>query len=99
MMDDLDKGLINCIICKDCFRFGMDYIECGSYVREFDDCNVRFIAINDNYDSFDQYRDDTIFAIKNVMNTEYSKAKSRDIKKIFKEKYGCFFYLWLQEKP
>lgn len=86
MMDDLDKGLINCIICKDCSRFGRDYIECGSYVREFDDCNVRFIAINDNYDSFDQYRDDTIFAIKNVMNTEYSKAKSRDIKKIFKEK-------------
>lgn len=86
MMDDLDKGLINCIICKDCSRFGRDYIECGSYVREFDDRNVRFIAINDNYDSFDQYRDDTIFAIKNVMNTEYSKAKSRDIKKIFKEK-------------
>lgn len=86
MMDDLDKGFINCIICKDCSRFGRDYIECGSYVREFDDCNVRFIAVNDNYDSFDQYRDDTIFAIKNVMNTEYSKAKSRDIKKIFKEK-------------
>lgn len=86
MMDDLDKGLINCIICKDCSRFGRYYIECGSYVREFDDCNVLFIAINDNYDSFDQNRDDTIFAIKNVINTEYSKAKSRDIKKIFKEK-------------
>ena len=24
MMDDLDKGLINCIICKDCSRFGND---------------------------------------------------------------------------
>ena len=86
MMDDLDKGFINCIICKDCSRFGRDYIECGAYIREFDDNDIRFIAINDNYDSFDQYRDDTIFAIKNVMNTEYSKAKSRDIKKIFKEK-------------
>lgn len=86
MMDDLDKGFIDCIICKDCSRFGRDYIECGAYIREFDEHTIRFIAVNDHYDSFDQYRDDTIFAIKNVMNTEYSKAKSRDIKKLFKEK-------------
>lgn len=86
MMEDLDHKLFDCILCKDCSRFGRDYIECGSYIRSFDQSGIRFIAVNDQYDSFDPNRDDTIFAIKNVINTQYSQNKSKELKKLFKEK-------------
>lgn len=86
MMEDLESKQFDCILCKDCSRFGRDYIDCGFYIRAFDETGIRFIAVNDQYDSFDPRRDDTIFAIKNVINTEYSRGKSRELKKLFKEK-------------
>lgn len=93
MMDDLDHRLFDCILCKDCARFGRDYVGCGFYIRSFDEAGIRFIAVNDQYDSFDPHRDDTIFAIKNVINAEYSRSKSKELKKLFKEKQYCGQYM------
>lgn len=105
MMEDLDHHLFNCILCKDCSRFGRDYIAFGSYIRSFDQSGIRFIAVHDQYDSFDKNRDDTLFAIKNVINTEYSRNKSKDLKKLFKEKQyegeymGAFCVYGYQKDP
>lgn len=52
MIDLTKKGQINCIIVKDCSRFGRDYVELGDYLEQlFPFLGVRFISVNDHYDS------------------------------------------------
>ena len=52
MIDLTKKGKIQCIVVKDCSRFGRDYVELGDYLEQlFPFLGVRFIAINDHYDS------------------------------------------------
>lgn len=48
----IKKGNVSCIIVKDISRFSRDYIETGKYMEQiFPFLGIRFIAINDNYDS------------------------------------------------
>lgn len=52
MMELAKKGKINCIIVKDFPRFGRDYVELGNYLEQlFLFMGIRFISVNDNYDS------------------------------------------------
>lgn len=52
MMEDIKAKKIDCVIVKDLSRFGRNYIEVGKYIeRVFPFMGVRFISINDNYDS------------------------------------------------
>ena len=51
MYDDIQKGLIDTVIVKDQSRFGRSYIDVGMYVEQFKDRGVRFIAVDDCYDS------------------------------------------------
>ena len=54
LIEQIKKGKINCVIVKDFSRFGRDYIELGDYLeRIFPFMGVRFISINDHYDSLD----------------------------------------------
>ena len=53
MFKDIVEGKVNTIIVKDLSRFGRNYIEAGKYIEQiFPLYNVRFIAINDNIDSY-----------------------------------------------
>lgn len=52
MMDDIKKGLINCILIRDLSRLGRNYIEMGRLIdKVFPFMGVRFISINDNLDT------------------------------------------------
>lgn len=52
MLADVQKGKINCIVVKDLSRLGRNYVEAGNYLEKvFPFLNLRFIAVNDNYDS------------------------------------------------
>lgn len=54
MLQDIKDKKINCVIVKDLSRLGRNYIEVGKYIeRLFPFLGVRFIAINDNFDSAD----------------------------------------------
>ena len=59
MYDDIQKGLIDTVIVKDQSRFGRSYIQVGMYVEQFKEMGVRFIAVDDCYDSsqtdYDKY--------------------------------------------
>ncbi len=75
MMADIRKGLINCVIVKDLSRFGRDYIDCGKYIEKlFPQLRVRFIAINDHYDTAEDHHSDSILIpFKNLINDSYSR--------------------------
>ena len=83
MMEDLEKGKIETIVVKDLSRFGRDYIETGKYLQKiFPEKKVRFISINDNYDSFNADANDThlVLPIKNFINDSYCRDISMKVK-------------------
>lgn len=52
LLEQVKLGKVKCIIVKDLSRFSRDYLELGSYMEQiFPFMKVRFIAINDGYDS------------------------------------------------
>lgn len=79
LMDKIKRREINCVIVKDFSRFGRDYIELGDYLeRIFPFLGVRFISINDHYDSLD-YKGTTgglDVVMKNIVYAYYSKDLS-----------------------
>ena len=83
LLDRIKKGEINCVIVKDFSRFGRDYIELGDYLeRIFPFMGVRFISINDHYDS-DDYKGTTgglDVVMKNIVYDYYSKDLSKKVK-------------------
>jgi len=83
MIMDLTSGKINTIIVKDLSRFGRNYIETGNYLENvFPIYNTRFIAINDNIDSFKDPKSisNVVVSFKNLMNDEYARDISNKIK-------------------
>ena len=53
LLRDIELGHINCVIVKDLSRLGRNYVLTGQYLEHyFPMKGIRFIAINDNYDSF-----------------------------------------------
>lgn len=74
MLADIKAGLINCVIVKDLSRFGRNHIEVGRYIEQiFPFLGVRFISINDNYDSAAgrTSADNIMLPFKNLMNDAY----------------------------
>lgn len=54
MLEDIKKGIVDCVVVKDLSRFGREYIDAGKYIeRLFPALGVRFIAVNDHYDSLE----------------------------------------------
>ena len=52
LMELVRRREVDCILVKDFSRFGRDYIEIGDYLDQlFPFLGVRFIAVNDRYDS------------------------------------------------
>lgn len=83
MIQDIDDKKIDCIIVKDLSRLGRNYIETGRYLEKiFPILGVRFIAINDNYDSFDQNNgaDNIVIPFKNLINDAYCRDISIKIR-------------------
>lgn len=76
LLADIKAGFINCVIVKDLSRFGRNYIETGRYIQQiFPFMGVRFIAINDDFDSASTSNkfDDIILPFKNLMNDSYCR--------------------------
>lgn len=83
MMNLVKSGEIQCIIVKDLSRFGRDYLQVGDYMEHiFPFIGVRFISINDHYDS-NQYLGTTgglDIAFRNLIYQKYSQDLSDKVK-------------------
>lgn len=85
LMADVEEGNIDCIIVKDFSRFGRERIETGNYIaKEFKRIGIRFIAINDNYDSLTATGSDNnlLMPIKTLTNDTYSRDISIRVRTI-----------------
>lgn len=99
MMEEVRKGRINCIVVKDLSRFGRNYKETGNYLeRIFPFLGVRFIAVNDNFDTLtaERTQDGYIVPLKNLINEVYSKdiSKKIDAALSVKQRNGEFIGAW-----
>lgn len=93
----VEQGVVRTIVVRDLSRFARNYLEAGHYLEfVFPAYGVRFISINDRYDS-DDYGENPAgldLAIRNLINEMYSKDISRKIKSAvdIKKRNGEFVY-------
>ncbi|MCL1997106.1 MAG: recombinase family protein [Defluviitaleaceae bacterium] len=81
LLDEVDKGTVSTVLCKDMSRAGRDFLRVELLMEKFRENGVRFIAITDNVDS-DKGIDD--FApFRNIINEWQARDTSRKIKAIF----------------
>ena len=79
MLELIKAGQISCVIVKDLSRFGRSYLEVGDYLEHlFPFLGVRFISVNDNYDSADFAGTNAgiDIAFKNILHDYYSRDLS-----------------------
>lgn len=85
MMTDIEDGKVSTVITKDLSRLGRDYLKTGEYIESiFPDYDVRYIAVNDNVDTFKSEND--LLAFKNIFNDWYARDCSKKIRAVFKAK-------------
>lgn len=83
MLEDVESGKVNCIVVKDLSRLGRNAIDTGYYIEKYFPLHhVRFIAVNDQYDSegADNSGEHIIVPLKNMMNEAYAVDISRKVK-------------------
>jgi len=82
LLQDIRMYKVNCIIVKDFSRFGRDHIETGNYLEKiFPFLGVRFISVNDRYDSLTVDSDNAKLSmnLKNLVNEMYARDISNKI--------------------
>lgn len=88
LLSDIRSKRIDCVVVKDFSRLGRNFVETGYYIEKlFPFLDIRFIAINDNYDSNDPHsRGSLTVPIKDMLNDYYSKDISRKVSGTFEMK-------------
>ena len=88
MLEAVENDQVAVVITKDLSRFGRNSALTGMYINiTFAKHEVRYIAINDNYDTIDPNSVDNDFAgIKNWFNEFYARDTSRKIRAVMKAK-------------
>jgi len=82
LIEDIEKRKINLVVTKDLSRLGRDYIETGRYIEKyFPSKNIRYIAVNDNIDTFDKKNNNNdMTPFKSVINDMYAKDISNKVR-------------------
>jgi len=82
MIEDVKAGIVDCVIVKDLSRFGRNMGESGKYIEHvFPFLGVRFISVNDAYDSLsNKGRSDIVVPVLNLINDAYCRDISVKIR-------------------
>lgn len=88
MLDEIEAGHVGVVITKDLSRLGRNSAWTGLYINyTFPQNDVRYIAINDHFDSINPNSTDSdIAGIKNWFNEFFAKDTSRKIRAVQKAK-------------
>lgn len=95
MIELVKKNEVKTILVKDLSRFAREYVEAGAYIEQiFPFMQVRFIAVNDNYDS--NNNKNGIIALdvpfRNLTHDYYSKDISQKIRSSIKVRQEKGYY-------
>ena len=81
MIQDIEKGNVNCIITKDLSRLSRNSFEANYYIElYFLERNIRYISVLDNVDTGTKNSNNDMIQFKTLINDWYSKDISRKIK-------------------
>lgn len=86
MMEEIQKGNINCILIKDLSRLGRNYYEVIEYIDKiFPLLNVRLICVNEKLDTFATNFNEEVMnvALRSLMNYAYIMDTSIKINSTF----------------
>ena len=91
MISDIERGKINCVITKDLSRLGREMYKTGKYIEEyFLEKGIRYIAINDSYDS---NIGDSMLGIRLSVNDLYLRDVSKKVKTSLRAKQNRGDYI------
>lgn len=80
LFQDMEQGRIQTILVKDFSRFGRNYSEVSEYLeKRFPKIGVRFIAVNNGYDSREQ-PNQSFSIFQNLFDDYYSEENSQKIR-------------------
>lgn len=82
LLNDIKAGKINCVVVKDFSRFGRDMLEALELLDVvFPELNVRFISIDDAYDSEDPRcsKERMVYVMKHLANEYYVRVVSKKL--------------------
>ena len=81
MLQDIETGKIQCVIVKDLSRLGRNYIDTGYYIQSyFPAYHVRFIALNENFDTEKEDSNNILFTVLNMINESYAIDASKKVR-------------------
>ncbi len=87
MIADIESKKIDLVITKDLSRLGRDYIDTGYYIeRYFPQKGIRYIALSDGIDTFEQSANNDMTPFKSVLNDMYAKDISKKIRTVMDTK-------------
>jgi DNA invertase Pin-like site-specific DNA recombinase len=95
LVEAIKQKTVDCVVVKDFSRLGREYLEAGNYIEKvFPALGVRFISINDDYDSLYPrgQTDSLIVPFKNLLNEQYSRDTSTKVRSALavKRQQGLF---------
>ena len=78
---DIESGRINCVVTKDLSRLGRDYIMTGYYLEKyFPERRVRYVAVNDSIDTFEDSGGNDLSPFRSVINDMYARDISKKVR-------------------
>jgi DNA invertase Pin-like site-specific DNA recombinase len=83
LLEGIKRGDVGCVVVKDLSRVGRTYIETVELLFDvFPAYNVRFISVNEKYDSFadDAARMKLLILVKSLLNQMYSNDLGKKIR-------------------
>ncbi len=81
MLQNIETGKIQCFIVKDLSRLGRNYIDTGYYIQSyFPAYKVRFIALNENFDTEKEDTNNILLPVLNMINESYALDTGKKIK-------------------
>lgn len=87
MIDDIEDGKIDCVVTKDLSRLGRNYILTGQYTDfYFPSKGVRYIAVNDNYDTLSG--ENELAPFLNILNEMHARETSKKVTAGFRAKFS-----------